>query len=84
MSPELLAEYLKVLRTAGVMQAGLEIPLVYDGEIHVTKLNVLMSPEGVPPETLTTPVVRTEPTPGGWKGGTTNLDESMNDESIPL
>ena len=63
MTPELLSNYLKVLRDSGAIQVGMEL----EGGF---KLSVGFAPQE-PSMTGRTP------TPGGWKGETVGLDDSM-------
>lgn len=73
MTPIDLAEYLRVLREAKVMQAGLEI--------EGLRLSVSFGPEeivGPPPSGL----LASEPEPGGWKRGAIALDEPQDLDAV--
>lgn len=77
MTPQLLGEYLDVLRNRNVLSAGLEIPMwTAEGHCSTAKLSVQFGPSE-PPE-----LPPLDAGPGGWKQPfepTSELDLPLGD-----
>lgn len=83
MSPQLLKEYIAVLKDGKVTHAGLEIPLWYDGDVHMCKLSLVFGMDFPEPTTPKMPNSFETSGPGGWKQPS-GLDESqLTEPEIP-